>query len=758
MKKATTILVFLAMMAACGRDPIARRNKFLASGQKYLEQNKYEEAAIEFRNALQLDRGHIPSHLGIAKALQQMGDHQNAMAIYQQVLRLDGKNVPAKLALGEYMISAGVQKPDFFKQAQRVAEEVLQVEPSSIDALILLGNAYSGQNETDKAIEQYEKALALKPGNLKATLFIATAQFRKKDIVKAEEIFKQALRQHPNEIQPYIAIATFYSLTQRLQEAENNFRRAFDLAPTDYLSLNALVTFYTSMKKTAEAESVFKEAIARKPAEPGLRLGLADFYLRQGKTDMGIAALKELLEVSKGYRGALLLLAEVFLNIDEAKASGYIGTLLAANKNDPQARYLQGKIYRMHREFDKAMIEFDAAIKVDPSIFTAYLEKANLQLIGGELEACDATLKEVLKRNRNYLPARGAYARLLAIRHHPQEALQQAQEILSVMPDNEDALAARAEALRTLGKLAEARKEWARLCEIRPKNSAYWYRLGIVETLVENRPAALAGFRKALELEPGYVAAINNILSLYILDKQFNAAFAELDRLAKTACPQDEIHRFRGQVFLDKGDLDAGEAEFNKAIQVNSKNYQSYILLAQLNLKRNNVEQAIRELDQLIAKNDKLSSAFLQKAYYLQIAKNIPGAVTNYRKALALDSENAVAANNLAWLLCENNTNLDEGLAFAQTAKKKLPEDPEIAETLGWIYYKMKNYTLAVDQLLVSLNNRKKPNAENYFRLGMAYYQKGDAAMARPALRKALDLSPSFPGSSEARKILLERG
>ncbi len=290
---------------------------------------------------------------------------------------------------------------------------------------------------------------------------------------------------------------------------------------------------------------------------------------------------------------------------------------------------------------------------------------------------------------------------------------------------------------------------------MQPRSPAYWHRLGMVEVMQGDSKSALSHFRKAVELKPDYGPAINDIVYSYTKGKQFDAALAELDRLATMpGSSQDEIHRIRGQVFLAKGDMSAAEREFRKAIELNPQNYQTYILLAQLNMQRNNVPQALKDVDQLIAKNGKLGPAYLLKAYYLQVGKDTPGAIANYRKALELDSENPVAANNLAWLLCENNSNLEEALSLAKAARKKVPEDPEVADTLGWIYYKMKNYTLAVDQLLFSVNNRKQPRAEHYFHLGMTYYAKGDLILAKQTLRKSLELSPSFPGAAEARKIL----
>ena len=80
-----------------------------------------------------------------------------------------------------------------------------------------------------------------------------------------------------------------------------------------------------------------------------------------------------------------------------------------------------------------------------------------------------------------------------------------------------------------------------------------------------------------------------------------------------------------------------------------------------------------------------------------------------------------------------------------------------MADTLGWIYYRKKNYTLAVDQFLFSVNNKRQPKADLYYHLGLAYSAKGDGTLAKQALRKALELDPSFQGAAEARKIIASK-
>ena len=116
MKKLTFFLL-LAMIAGCSRDPNAERDKYFASGQKYLDSEKYEEAAIEFRNALQKDKGHVPSYLGLADVLRPLGDHNAAVAAYGMVLKLDGDNIKAKLNLTEYILATGAGDSNLLKKA-----------------------------------------------------------------------------------------------------------------------------------------------------------------------------------------------------------------------------------------------------------------------------------------------------------------------------------------------------------------------------------------------------------------------------------------------------------------------------------------------------------------------------------------------------------------------------------------------------------------------------------------------------------------
>ena len=54
------LCVALGLLVGCSRDPNVRKQKYLESGNRYFQQGKYREAAVQYQNALQV-RGSSPS-------------------------------------------------------------------------------------------------------------------------------------------------------------------------------------------------------------------------------------------------------------------------------------------------------------------------------------------------------------------------------------------------------------------------------------------------------------------------------------------------------------------------------------------------------------------------------------------------------------------------------------------------------------------------------------------------------------------------
>ena len=140
-------------------------------------------------------------------------------------------------------------------------------------------------------------------------------------------------------------------------------------------------------------------------------------------------------------------------------------------------------------------------------------------------------------------------------------------------------------------------------------------------------------------------------------------------------------------------------------------------------------------------------------AMVLEEQGKTPEAEKAYERVLTLEPNAPVAANNLAWLYVSSSRKLDEALQLAQAALQQLPDEPNIHDTLGWIYYQKDMAKAAVPHLESSA--RLSPFDPTFrFHLGMALVKTGDWPKARQELNRAIALRPTFAGAEEAKKAL----
>jgi Tfp pilus assembly protein PilF len=128
-------------------------------------------------------------------------------------------------------------------------------------------------------------------------------------------------------------------------------------------------------------------------------------------------------------------------------------------------------------------------------------------------------------------------------------------------------------------------------------------------------------------------------------------------------------------------------------------------------------------------------------------------AKARFERVMQIDASAPVAANNLAWIFAQSETNLEDALRLAHIAKKALPKVAEVDDTLGFVYYKKSRFDEAVRAFQSSVA-RDPQRAEYHYRLGMALAKSGDQANAKSHLAHALRLEPSFEQASDAKAML----
>ena len=105
-------------------------------------------------------------------------------------------------------------------------------------------------------------------------------------------------------------------------------------------------------------------------------------------------------------------------------------------------------------------------------------------------------------------------------------------------------------------------------------------------------------------------------------------------------------------------------------------------------------------------------------------------------------SSNTNSANNInsmAWVLVYLEIDIDRGIELAKNAIKKESKSSHYLDTLGFGYYKKKNYDGALKQLLkAALYVDDNSKAEIYLHIADAYYDKNDLKNALKYYRKSI--------------------
>jgi tetratricopeptide (TPR) repeat protein len=109
-----------------------------------------------------------------------------------------------------------------------------------------------------------------------------------------------------------------------------------------------------------------------------------------------------------------------------------------------------------------------------------------------------------------------------------------------------------------------------------------------------------------------------------------------------------------------------------------------------------------------------------------------------FRKVLAADPQSSMALNYLGYMLADHNSKLDEALSMIKKAVELDPANGAYLDSLGWAYFKLGKYDLAVDNLLkASRHMGADPTVQDH--LGDLYQKTGRLKLAAAHWERALD-------------------
>jgi tetratricopeptide (TPR) repeat protein len=741
----------LILLAGCSRDPNVQKQKALDSGNKYFDAGKFPEACIEYQNAIQIDPKFVAAHEKLADCFLRREMWSAGYSELMRVVDLEPQNFSKHIELGNLLL-AGRRAKD----AQDRAQLVLAQDPNNVDAHILLANADASLGNNDDALKEIHTAIQLAPDRSISYLNLAQIQIAAKQIPAAEQSFRKAIQLDPKSTAALLMFGDFYSQQRKFAEAEQQFQAVLQIDPKSPAAYRSLAVVYGNWNKKAQAEQILQQAKQAMPDNPDAYRLLGDFYFASGDIPNALNEYASLdkdhpkdLRVRKNYVQLLILSGR----LDDAYRLDQ--ELLKQHPKDPDGQVLLGQILRAQNKLSEAQQALEGAITSSPENADAHYALGLVLTQLGDSARGERELREALKLHPGMTDASKALSALAMKKGDFDSLRQSAEAIIAAQPNQPDGYLLEATALGNKGDAQGAYTNLQKAILLAPNDPRAYASLGELYTAQKKFPEAQKNFELALQKNPRSSEGLSGEMRLLLLEKLPARALARIQSQIALAPDYAPFYVLLGQLQLSQKDLTGSEQSLRKATSIDPNSSDAIFLLAQVQQQKGSLDDAKASFELLRQKNPRDPRAYSFLGMIDEAQHDWQQAEEQYKKALDIDPSNAIAANNLAYMLLEHGGNVDVALTYAQTARRGMPDSPNTADTLASVYLRKGNYQLAEDLLNEAV--RKSPDNQGYlYHLGLAYQGMKDIPKAKSCFQRALEMNPKSDQADAIRKSLVE--
>ena len=774
-----------------------------------LDRTRVDEARAEIVKAVELAKDpqeRLVARVQLANLNVNTGRLDEAEAVMLLALKEQPENSELVLQLARfYALRGQVDK------AEGLLTQHAASKPKEIAPLVQLAAFYQRIGKPDKALQTSRKALEVDPNSEPALTQQAEFLMESTDkdpaaAERARATLKQVLERNPQSIYGLFTDAKFLLLEGKDQDAAERLRRVIDEQPSSNAHF-LLATAYGRLGQVDQARSELIQALQLDPTNVRARVDLVTQYLRTEKFELALQEAENGLAQQPGNAPFLLLASEALLRLDrKGEAREKLTEIKTETLDATPLRVRAANLYRMLGDAQKAGSLIKEAVRAAPRDIVAL--RSYVAIEGQEdpvqaLEPLNAAIKAD-PDNAELYALRGDLRMRMRVNGQmafPAEAERDLKSAIEKDPKTPGPHLRLGQLYREQGKGREALESYERALGLAQGSDAVAIRIelaGFQES--QGRPdQARALYEAALKVQDEPIAK-NNLA--WILANTDGVSADDLDRAmqlaqdAKEARP--ELYAFAdtlGFVMLKKGRPSAAISLFKEAIsgyEAGLERARTRDHLAQAYEKEGNRNAAIEQL-RLASQESPAMAAKLGQFYerigepekalvsYREAIERSPTqaveayvaladlyrrtgrerqAVETYEALLAKRGDVLAAKNNLAFVLADAKSptrkDLDRALSLASDVRKRLSENPEVADTLGWVLFKRKEHAEAAKVLEEAVSGQPAGAGRSaaLYHLAATHDALGDKARAVKELEQALGEAKDFPGRPDAEALL----
>ena len=721
----TIFAISIAALAMAGcSEKAPTKDQILSRANEAFAAQRYGQAEKDYRELLRLTADDPLAMRRLAILYYDQGQIAQAYPLLKKYAGLQPDDSEMQVKFGLAVLATGD-----YAQAREAALQALSKRPGDEQALSLLVDTARSPEELEdvrKRIEDLRKADQDRPSY---HLALGSLGFRKGEKARAETEYKKALELDSKSGTAHVALAMLYWSNNDLKAADQELKTAADLAPLNSPVRMRYVDFKLRTGAAAEAKAMLEDINKQLPEYLPPRVALLKIARAEQQKEDCAARVQN-------------ILAQDPANFEAV----YQDAIISVNKGDTS---------KAIRELEFLSNSFPRNALVRFQLASAYLlsaVNASEANVKNASENAENRVSEAIKLDPKLEPAVLMFAELKIRKGSAAVAIEPLNELIKERPQTAQSYYLLATAYLAQRQNAEAASTYRQMITLFPKDPQPPFLLGNVLLAQGQQADARKAFEQAAAIGPEYLPAAERLIDFEIADKQYAAAMGraqqQIDKDPKRAQPW----ALRAKVYLAQRDFSHAEPDLIKAVEIDPKFEAASLLLSQLYIATNKQDQAIAKLT-AFAEQNKSIPALVQLASIYEKDKNYTAARDAYEKLLAINGNNALALNNLAVIYSERLDQVDKALDLAKRARTNFPNNPNLADTLGWVMYRKGDYRNALP-LLQEGASKLTENPEVQYHMAMAQYMTGDEAAAKTGLQKAVQLPSAFPQKDEAQQRL----
>jgi clan AA aspartic protease (TIGR02281 family) len=206
---------------------------------------------------------------------------------------------------------------------------------------------------------------------------------------------------------------------------------------------------------------------------------------------------------------------------------------------------------------------------------------------------------------------------------------------------------------------------------------------------------AIADFSEAIKLDPNYAIAYNNRGFAYFRKSDFDRAIVDYDEAVKRNPNYALAYNNRGNAYFRKSDYDRAISDYSEAIRRNSNYPVAYDNRGFAYAQKNDYDHALADYDEAVRRNPRLASAYAHRGVLYQAKGDYDRSIADLTEAIARDSS-YVYAYDRRCSTHYSKRNYDAAIADCSEAIRLNPNDDAALSTRSFVYAAKRDYNAAL--------------------------------------------------------------